>query len=374
MAVEAARDALTGRDRGTRRRAALRLDHLSVRGPAEFGHRRRRPEPVRGHLGHRRRRHPAGRHLGADRGARQRRETLVVASEKRGARAASPVEMTSGDGAAAILVGEGKPIATLLAKASRTIDFVDHFRSLDNQFDYQWEERWIRDAGYMTDRAAGDQALPGAGQGRGQGRHALLHAGDAGARGQLGRQGRRHRRQGGARHPARQLRRHRRRAHAAAAGRRAREGQGRRQDPGGRLRPGCRCAAVRGDARDRQARQEPGRRRPSGAAQGRDQLRPLPRLQRPDRARARHARRDRQADGAVLAVAQPRDGDGLHRRQVLQVRHAAVSEKPTSASIRTATHSTPRSRYPFAEHGRPHQVLHGRPAHLFARSAARATA
>ena len=76
-------------------------------------------------------------------------ETLVVAAEKRNAKAASPVEMTSGDGAAAILVGEGKPVATLLAKASRTADFVDHFRSLDNQFDYQWEERWIRDAGYM---------------------------------------------------------------------------------------------------------------------------------------------------------------------------------------------------------------------------------
>src|SRR6185312_8099916 len=76
-------------------------------------------------------------------------ETLVVASEKRGAKAASPVEMTSGDGAAAVLVGEGKPVATLLAKASRTTDFVDHFRSVDNQFDYQWEERWIRDAGYM---------------------------------------------------------------------------------------------------------------------------------------------------------------------------------------------------------------------------------
>ena len=73
----------------------------------------------------------------------------MVAAEKRGAKAASPVEMSSGDGAAAVLVGEGKPVATLLAKASRTADFVDHFRSVDNQFDYQWEERWIRDAGYM---------------------------------------------------------------------------------------------------------------------------------------------------------------------------------------------------------------------------------
>ena len=76
-------------------------------------------------------------------------ETLLVAGEKRGAKAASPFEMASGDGAAAVLVGDGKPVAKLLGKASRTADFVDHFRSLDNQYDYQWEERWIRDAGYM---------------------------------------------------------------------------------------------------------------------------------------------------------------------------------------------------------------------------------
>jgi hydroxymethylglutaryl-CoA synthase len=77
-------------------------------------------------------------------------ETLVVAAEKRIAKAASPIEMASGDGAAAILVGEGKPVAKLLAKAARTADFVDHFRSQDNPYDYQWEERWVRDAGYMN--------------------------------------------------------------------------------------------------------------------------------------------------------------------------------------------------------------------------------
>jgi 3-hydroxy-3-methylglutaryl CoA synthase len=75
-------------------------------------------------------------------------ETLVLAAEKRVAKAASPVEMTSGDGAAAILVGEGKPIARLLGKATRSADFVDHYRSMDNPYDYQWEERWVRDAGY----------------------------------------------------------------------------------------------------------------------------------------------------------------------------------------------------------------------------------
>jgi 3-hydroxy-3-methylglutaryl CoA synthase len=74
---------------------------------------------------------------------------LVVAAEKRVAKAASPIEMASGDGAAAILVGEGQPVARLLGKAHRTADFVDHFRSQDNPYDYQWEERWVRDAGYL---------------------------------------------------------------------------------------------------------------------------------------------------------------------------------------------------------------------------------
>lgn len=75
--------------------------------------------------------------------------TLLVASEKRRAKAAGPYEMTTGDGAAAVLVGEGAPIARLLGTASRTADFVDHYRSDEQPFDYQWEERWIRDEGYM---------------------------------------------------------------------------------------------------------------------------------------------------------------------------------------------------------------------------------
>src|SRR5262245_43066916 len=76
-------------------------------------------------------------------------ETLVVAADKRRTRTASTLEMTTGDAAAAVLVGEGEPAAKLLASASHTADFVDHFRGEDTPFDYQWEERWIRDAGYM---------------------------------------------------------------------------------------------------------------------------------------------------------------------------------------------------------------------------------
>jgi len=76
-------------------------------------------------------------------------ETLVVAAEKRPAKAASPIEMSAGDGAAAILVGEGEPVARLIASATSAADFVDHYRSIESGYDYQWEERWIRDAGYL---------------------------------------------------------------------------------------------------------------------------------------------------------------------------------------------------------------------------------
>jgi 3-hydroxy-3-methylglutaryl CoA synthase len=76
-------------------------------------------------------------------------EILVTAGEHRRAKAASPQEMHYGDGAAALLVGKGKPIARLLAAHSETIDFVDHFRGADAEHDYAWEERWIRDEGYM---------------------------------------------------------------------------------------------------------------------------------------------------------------------------------------------------------------------------------
>jgi 3-hydroxy-3-methylglutaryl CoA synthase len=77
-------------------------------------------------------------------------ETLIVAAEQRKARAASPIEMAAGDGAAAILTGEGNPVARLLASATSTADFADHYRTMSSVYDYQWEERWIRDAGYLA--------------------------------------------------------------------------------------------------------------------------------------------------------------------------------------------------------------------------------
>ena len=77
-------------------------------------------------------------------------QTLIVAAEKRRAKAASPIEMTSGDAAAAVVVGDGEPIARLVGSATRTVDFVDHYRTIESVYDYQWEERWVRDAGYLS--------------------------------------------------------------------------------------------------------------------------------------------------------------------------------------------------------------------------------
>jgi 3-hydroxy-3-methylglutaryl CoA synthase len=74
--------------------------------------------------------------------------TLVAASDKRMARVASANELNYGDGAAALLCGTENVIAKLVGHHSVSLDFVDHFRGEESEFDYGWEERWIRDEGY----------------------------------------------------------------------------------------------------------------------------------------------------------------------------------------------------------------------------------
>ena len=84
------------------------------------------------------------------------RHALVVTAENRKAKAASSQELAFGDGAGALEIGSDNVIAKLLGAASLTIDFVDHFRSEGEDYDYNWEERWIRDEGYskIVPRAA----------------------------------------------------------------------------------------------------------------------------------------------------------------------------------------------------------------------------
>ena len=75
--------------------------------------------------------------------------TLFVATEKRRTKAAGAQELRTGDGAAALLLGDEDPIAEFVGANQITVDFVDHYRGQDESFDYNWEERWIRDEGYF---------------------------------------------------------------------------------------------------------------------------------------------------------------------------------------------------------------------------------
>ena len=76
-------------------------------------------------------------------------ESLVVAAEHRRCRPGSSRELLYGDGAAALTVGNEGVVARVLGSASRTDDFVDHYRRALDGFDHDWEERWVRDEGYL---------------------------------------------------------------------------------------------------------------------------------------------------------------------------------------------------------------------------------
>jgi len=73
---------------------------------------------------------------------------LVTAADKRKAKAVSTQELEFGDAGAAIQVGTSGVIAEWIGGAASSVDFVDHFRGAGEEFDYNWEERWIRDEGF----------------------------------------------------------------------------------------------------------------------------------------------------------------------------------------------------------------------------------
>ena len=148
MAVEAARDGLTGQDR-----ASVRSLHLaSTTFPyADLSN----AVIVASALGLDRdiQTSNAG---GSQRAAttallqalRQEQPALVVASEKPNPLPASVAEIQGGAGAAAVTLGDDGVIAKLVGATSRSVHFVDRFRAADQASDYAWEERWIRDEGY----------------------------------------------------------------------------------------------------------------------------------------------------------------------------------------------------------------------------------
>jgi 3-hydroxy-3-methylglutaryl CoA synthase len=152
MAVEAARDCLTGEDRGKVASLAFASTTLPFEDRLNAGiiseALNLKPNVSAQDLTASQRAATSGLVTALQTARGGAGPVLVVAAEKRRTKTASPLELQSGDGAAAVLVGAGPVVAKFVASASRTVDFVDHFRGEGFEFDYTWEERWIRDEGY----------------------------------------------------------------------------------------------------------------------------------------------------------------------------------------------------------------------------------
>ena len=79
----------------------------------------------------------------------EKNSILVTASDARPTKAAWTFEMCYGDGAASLLLGKENVIAEFKGAYSVSCDFVPTYRGAGAKFDYGWEERWVRDEGYM---------------------------------------------------------------------------------------------------------------------------------------------------------------------------------------------------------------------------------
>lgn len=148
MAVEAARDAVGGRDAG-----GLRTIGLATTRPVYAD--LQATALVAGAL-------DLSRSLrSVDSGFTQRAGTsgllamlkcgeagLFIASDAPLAKPASTQEMSFGAGAAAFVLGSENVAARLVGSASVIDNFVDHYRLAGEDYDYHWEERWVRDEGY----------------------------------------------------------------------------------------------------------------------------------------------------------------------------------------------------------------------------------
>lgn len=75
--------------------------------------------------------------------------SYIVASDKRRAKPGSIQEIQYAAGSATLAVGSENIIAKFVDSHSIVTQFIDHYRSGEQNYDYSWEERWIRDEGYL---------------------------------------------------------------------------------------------------------------------------------------------------------------------------------------------------------------------------------
>jgi 3-hydroxy-3-methylglutaryl CoA synthase/uncharacterized OB-fold protein len=88
---------------------------------------------------------------------------LAVTADVRVGRPGSADERLGGDGAAALLFGDGPPIVDVLATSSHTAEFLDRWRSPTAVTGEQWEERFGADRYSALIRTATDRILDDAG-------------------------------------------------------------------------------------------------------------------------------------------------------------------------------------------------------------------
>jgi 3-hydroxy-3-methylglutaryl CoA synthase/uncharacterized OB-fold protein len=105
-----------------------------------------------------------------------RRDVLIAAGERRPAAPGNPLQLGWGDGAAAVLVGEGPGAARLLGSACVTHDLVDIYASREHPAPYAAEERFVREiAGEEILAPAIRRALAAAGVAAGEITAAVVH-------------------------------------------------------------------------------------------------------------------------------------------------------------------------------------------------------
>ncbi len=75
--------------------------------------------------------------------------TLYVSADCRKTKAGTANELLFGDGAAALALGTQGILAKFIGSVSLNRDFVDHFRGDGSRYDTYFEQRWIREEGYL---------------------------------------------------------------------------------------------------------------------------------------------------------------------------------------------------------------------------------
>jgi uncharacterized OB-fold protein len=77
------------------------------------------------------------------------KSVVVTAADVRLGGAAGEDEQALGDGAAALLIGDGRVAVEIEGSYTLSDDLVDYWRSHEDNFVRHWEDRFGRDAGYM---------------------------------------------------------------------------------------------------------------------------------------------------------------------------------------------------------------------------------